>query len=74
VQRQGWAVLLGAKYDLTPHWSIEPSYIHWQVSASSVDSTTATYTVHGITAREELNAIEPDNTTHEFSVSLGFHF
>ena len=53
---------------------MEPYYLHWHVSASPVSDETATFTVHGITAREQLGAYEPLNFTREFGVKLGFHF
>jgi hypothetical protein len=73
-QHRGWALRARAKYQATRHWSIEPSYIYWNVSASNVSQTTATFTVNGVTARQQLGAIEPVNATHEFLVNLGWHF
>jgi opacity protein-like surface antigen len=73
-QPRGWAVRAGAKYQMTTHWSIEPAYIHWSVSASSTSSTTVTFTVNQVAAREQLGAYEPVNDTNEFVVGLGFHF
>jgi hypothetical protein len=73
-QDGGWALRAGAKYQVTRHWSVEPSYIHWNVSASAVRETTVTFTVNRITANQELGAYEPVNVTNEWSVNLGFHF
>jgi len=73
-QHQGWALRASAKYPLTKHWSVEPSYIHWSVSSSPVNFETAAYTVNSITAEEDLGAYEPVNHTNEFFVKLGFHF
>jgi len=73
-QHSGWAVRASAKYQLTRQWSVEPEYIHWNVSASPVNYETATFTVNRITAQEQLGAYEPVNRTNEFSVRLGFHF
>lgn len=73
-QHRGWGLRASANYQMTSRWSVEPAYIHWNVDASNVDFTTATYTVNGISARQQLGAYEPDNVTHEFLVSLGFHF
>jgi hypothetical protein len=73
-QHEGWALRLGAKYQLTRHWSVEPSYVHWSVSASPVNYETATFTVNNITAEEQLGAYEPVNTTNEFRIKFGFHF
>ena len=73
-QHAGWALRASARYQMTRHWSMEPYYLHWHVSASPVSDETATFTVHGITAREQLGAYEPLNFTREFGVQLGFHF
>ena len=73
-QDSGWGLRAGAHYRLTRHWSVQPEYIHWNVSASNVNSETATFTVNGITARQQLGAYEPLNTTNEFTVKLGFRF
>lgn len=73
-QHRGWAVRAGAKYQLTRRWSIAPKYIHWGVEASEVRSTTVRFTVNGVTASQELGAIEPVNSTDEWSVAVGFHF
>jgi hypothetical protein len=73
-QDQGWALRAHAKYQLSPRWSVEPSFIHWNVSASAVRSTTVTFTINGITAEQPLGAYEPLNITNEWSVNLGFHF
>jgi len=73
-QHGGWGLRAGAKYQLTKQWSLEPSYIYWRVNDSTVSYETATFTVNGITAQEQLGALEPLNTTNEFVVRLGFHF
>ena len=73
-QDRGWALRAGANYQLSRRWSIEPSFIHWDVGASPVRYMTATFTVNGITAQQQLGALEPDNVTDEVSVSVGFHF
>ena len=73
-QNSGWGLRAGAQYQMTRHWSVQPEYIHWNVSASDVNSETATFTVNGITARQQLGAYEPQNTTNEFAVKLGFRF
>jgi hypothetical protein len=73
-QHSGWALRASAKYQLTGHWSVEPEYIHWNVDASPVSYETATFTVNGITAQEQLGAYEPLNKTDEFAVRLGFRF
>jgi hypothetical protein len=59
---------------MTRQWSVEPEYIHWNVSDSPVDYETATFTVNSITARQRLGAYEPLNTTNEFFVKLGCRF
>ena len=73
-QHRGWAQRARATYQVTDHWSIEPSYLYWNVGDSTVSQTTATFTVNGATAQQALGAIEPENVTHELTVSLGFHF
>jgi hypothetical protein len=73
-QSSGWALRARAKYQMTRQWSVEPEYIHWNVSASDVNFETATLTVNGITARQRLGAYEPVNHTNEFNVKLGFRF
>jgi hypothetical protein len=73
-QHHGWGLRANAKYQITPHWSLQPEYIHWSVEASPVNFETVTFTVNGISAQEEFGAYEPDNTTNEFAVRLGFHF
>jgi hypothetical protein len=59
---------------MTRHWSVEPEYIHWNVSASPVNYETATFTVNSITVGQQLGAYEPLNRTNEFIGKLGFHF
>jgi hypothetical protein len=73
-QHSGWAIRASAKYQWTRLVSVEPAYIHWNVSASPVSYETATFTVNGITAQEQFGAIEPLNHTNEFAIKLGFHF
>jgi hypothetical protein len=73
-QPAGWALRASAKYQVTRHWSVEPYYVYWDVSASPVNQETATFTVNHVTARERLGVYEPLNVTHEFGVKLGFHF
>ena len=73
-QHGGWALRASAKYPVTRHWSVEPSYIRWNVSASPVNDETAAFTVNGVTAQEQLGAYEPLNVTNEFVVKLGLHF
>ncbi len=73
-QHSGWALRARAKYQMTRRWSVEPEYIHWNVSASDVNDETATFTVNGITARQQLGAYEPLNRTNEFNVKLGLRF
>ena len=73
-QHSGWALRASAAYQLARHWSVEPEYIHWTVGASPVNYETATFTVRGVTAQEQLGAYEPVNRTNEFVVKLGFRF
>jgi hypothetical protein len=55
-------------------WSVEPYYIRWSVTASPVNYETAAFTVHNVTANEQLGFYEPWNVTNEFGVKLGLHF
>jgi hypothetical protein len=73
-QSGGWAVRASATYPLTRHVSLEPYYVHWDVTSSPVNYETATFTVNGVTAQEQLGAYEPHNTTNEFGLKFGFHF
>jgi hypothetical protein len=73
-QHSGWALRARAKYQMTRRWSVEPEYIHWNVSASPVNYETATFTVNSITVRQQFGAYEPLNRTNEFVVKLGFRF
>ena len=73
-QPGGWALRAGAKYQITRHWSVEPYYVHWNVSASAANDQTVTFTVNQVTARERIGFYEPLNTTDEFGVKWGFHF
>ena len=73
-QSRGRALRGSVKYQMTRHWSTEPYYVYWNVSASPVNYETATYTVNRVTAREQIGAYEPLNATHEVGVKLGFHF
>jgi len=73
-QHGGWALRASTNYPLTRHVSLEPSYIHWSVSASPVNFETVAFTVNNVTAHQQLGAYEPVNATNEFWVKLGFHF
>ncbi len=73
-QSGGWALRASADVPMTPRWSLEPYYVRWNVNASPVNYETATFTVNGVTAAEQLGAYEPVNNTSEFGVRLGFHF
>jgi len=73
-QHSGWALRASVKYQFTAHWSLEPSFIHWSVTASPVNYETATFTVNGVTAQQQLGFYEPDNVTNEFALKVGIHF
>jgi hypothetical protein len=73
-QHDGWGLRASGKYQVTRHWSIEPSFIHWSIDASPVNYEIATFTVNGVTAQQQVGAYEPVNTTNEFAVKLGFRF
>jgi len=73
-QTSGWAVRASVKFQLSARLSLEPSCVHWNVASSPVNVETATFTVNGVTAQEQLGAYEPQNTTSEVVVKLGFAF
>ncbi len=73
-QHGGWALRASAKYQVTRRWSVEPYYVHWEVSDSSVSYETLVFTVNNVTAREQMGFIEPRNVTDEAGLKLGFHF
>jgi len=73
-QRAGWALRASAKYQATRRWSLQPYYVRWSVGASPVSALAATFTVNGVTARQQFGFYEPSNTTNEFGVTLGFRF
>jgi hypothetical protein len=73
-QPRGWALRASAKYEVTRHWSVEPYYVHWNVSASPVSDETVTFTVNRVTARERIGSYEPLNTTDEFGMKWWFRF
>jgi hypothetical protein len=73
-QSRGWALRASAKYPVTSRVSLEPYFVRWSVSASPVNYETVTFTVNNITAREQLGAYEPFNSTSEFGLRLGLHF
>src|SRR6185436_15619610 len=60
-QHSGWALRASAKYQLTSRWSVEPSYVHWNVNASPPNDVTATFTVNQVTVQEQLGFYEPLN-------------
>lgn len=73
-QHSGWALRANATYQLTKHWSVTPYYVRWNVGDSPVSAETVTFTVNGVTARQQFGAYEPVNVTNEFGAKLGFHF
>jgi hypothetical protein len=73
-QHTGFALRVSAKYQMNRRWYLEPYYIGWHVSASPVNNETATFTVNGITAQEQVGFYEPRNVTNEFGVKFGFRF
>ena len=73
-QPHGWALRASTTYPVTRHFSLEPYYVYWNVSASPVNYETVTFTVNRVTVQEDLGAYEPVNNTHEFGVKVGFHF
>ena len=73
-QHGGWALRASARFQVAEHWSAEPYYLHWSVSASPTSDETATFTVNNVTAREQFGAYEPWNVTNEFGLKLSFRF
>ena len=73
-QPGGWALRVGAKYQVTRRWSVQPFYVHWNVTASQTSDQTVTFTVNRVTAHERIGFYEPFNTTDEFGIKLGLHF
>lgn len=73
-QDSGWAVRVSARYQIARSWSVEPYFVHWNVSDSTVNYATATFTVNNVTAQQQLGFYEPWNVTNEFGVKLGFRF
>lgn len=73
-QHSGWALRASTRYPVTRNWWVEPYLVHWSVGGSSPNDEAATFTVSGVTARQEIGFYEPPNTTTEFGVRLGFHF
>lgn len=69
-QHRGRAVRASAKLEMNRRWSVEPYWIYWNIADSTVRYETATFTVNGITAREDLGFYEPHNTTNEWGVKL----
>lgn len=73
-QSRGWALRVGSHYPLTRRWSLQPYYVRWSVGSSPVMFETITFTVNGVTAREQRGVYEPFNVTHEGGIRLGVHF
>jgi hypothetical protein len=74
VQHSGWALRASAAYQMLNRWSVEPYYVHWSVEASPVNFETATFTVHNVTAQEQLGFYEPFSVTNELGVKFGVRF
>lgn len=73
-QHGGWGLRVGAKYQVTPRWSLEPYYVRWAVDDSPPSAITATFTVNDVAGQQVLGFYEPNNTTDEVGVKLGFRF
>ena len=71
-QHSGRALRASVKYEMTRRWSVEPYWIRWSVGDSTDSASTATFTVNGITAQQQLGFYEPRNTTNEVGVKVGF--
>ena len=70
---EGGLLRASAKYPLSTRMWVEPDHVRWAVNASAANQETVTFTVHNVTAREQLGFYEPFNVTNEFGVRLGFH-
>ena len=73
-QRSGWALRGSATFPVGKQWSLQGEYIFWNVSASSVNEETATYTVRNVMAHQQIGVYEPLNRTNEFTVNLRVRF
>ena len=73
-QHAGWALRASGKVQMIGPLYVEPYFLYWHVNASPDSFETASYTVNGITAQEQIGAYEPVNFTREFGVKLGVHF
>jgi len=73
-QHGGWALRASAKFLFARRWSVEPYYVHWDVSASPANYETITFTVNNVIAHERMGFYEPRNVTDELGLKLGFHF
>ena len=58
-QPGGWALHASAKYQVTRHWSVEPYYVHWNVSASPGNDQMVTFTVNHVTGESESASMNP---------------
>lgn len=73
-QHRGRAFRADATVPVARRWFIAPYFTYWRVNDSPVSTGSVAYTVNGITARGQLNAYEPLNTTAEVGVKIGFRF
>ncbi len=79
-QHDGWALRASAKWsagssDPARQGLVGGAVLHPLARrASPVNTETITFTVNGMTAREQFGAYEPVNFTNEFGVKLGFRF
>jgi len=72
-QHHGFAVRASAKYAFNRRWSLEPYWIYWSVGDSTLSDADVRFTVRGISAVEQFQALEPQNTTNEFGVKFSVH-
>lgn len=72
-QNSGFAVRASAKYAFNLRWSVAPYWIYWSVADSTRSDASVTFTVRGVSAVEQFQAVEPRNTTNEFGVKFSVH-
>jgi hypothetical protein len=70
-QSTGWALRASVRYQPGRQWFLEPYYIRWSIGDSPIADETATFTVNGISAQQQIRAYEPHNITNELGIRLG---
>lgn len=73
-QHDGRGFRVSAAVPVSDRWSVQPYYTYWRVEDSPVTTGSVAYAVGGITARGQLTAYEPLNTTAEAGVKIALRF